>query len=82
MQRLADISGLAYLSQSHLNVHATYGPWIAPRVAVVIGPVWAATRAAEPPVPIARAAEVPGGDRHVRSDHCPGHTAIEQRWPL
>lgn len=27
-----------------------------------------APRAAEPPAPIARAAEVPGGDRHVRSD--------------
>ena len=36
MQRLAHLSGLAYLSPSHLNVHATYGPWIALRAAVVI----------------------------------------------
>jgi methylmalonic aciduria homocystinuria type C protein len=31
VQRLARLSGLAYLSPSHLNVHATYGPWIALR---------------------------------------------------
>jgi methylmalonic aciduria homocystinuria type C protein len=48
MQRLAHVSGLAYLSPSRLNVHATYGPWIALRAAVVIdidGP------ATPPPVP-------------------------------
>ena len=36
MQRLAHISGLAYLSPSYLSVHATYGPWIALRAAVVV----------------------------------------------
>lgn len=42
MQRLAHVAGLAYLSPSHLCVHATFGPWIALRAAVVVdadGPV-------------------------------------------
>jgi cyanocobalamin reductase (cyanide-eliminating) / alkylcobalamin dealkylase len=34
MQRLAHVAGLAYLSESHLSVHATYGPWIGLRAAV------------------------------------------------
>jgi len=34
MQRLAQIAGLAYLSESHLSVHPSYGPWIALRAAV------------------------------------------------
>lgn len=78
MQRLARISGLAYLSQSHLSVHATYGPRIALRVAVEIdieGPSGPPPEPPNPlsPVPIARAAEVPGGDRHVRSDTARSH---------
>jgi len=36
MQRLAHLAGLAYLSQSHLCVHATFGPWIALRAVVVV----------------------------------------------
>ncbi len=36
MQRLAHISGLAYLSPSNLSVHPTYGPWIGLRAAVVV----------------------------------------------
>ncbi len=35
MQRLADLSGLAWLSPAHLNVHPVYGPWIALRAAIV-----------------------------------------------
>ena len=31
MQRLAHVSGLAYLSASHLCVHRVFGPWIALR---------------------------------------------------
>jgi cyanocobalamin reductase (cyanide-eliminating) / alkylcobalamin dealkylase len=31
MQRLAHVSGLAYLSASHLSVHPVFGPWIALR---------------------------------------------------
>lgn len=34
MQRLAHVAGLAYLSESHLSVHPSYGPWIALRAAV------------------------------------------------
>lgn len=34
MQRLAHVAGLAHLSESHLSVHPTYGPWIALRAAV------------------------------------------------
>ncbi|MEQ8279756.1 MAG: hypothetical protein RMA76_04420 [Deltaproteobacteria bacterium] len=49
MQRLADLSGLAPLSETtHLNVHPEYGPWIALRALVVIdvdGPAEAPTRA-------------------------------------
>ena len=36
MQRLAHLSGLAYLAPSFLNVHPLYGPWIALRAAVVV----------------------------------------------
>jgi methylmalonic aciduria homocystinuria type C protein len=36
MQRLAHVSGLAYLAPSFLNVHPVYGPWIALRAAVVV----------------------------------------------
>ena len=36
MQRLAHVSGLAWLSPSHLAVHPRFGPWIGLRAAVVI----------------------------------------------
>jgi methylmalonic aciduria homocystinuria type C protein len=36
MQRLADVSGLATLSPSHLNVHPVYGPWIGLRGVIVV----------------------------------------------
>ena len=36
MQRLVHLSGLAYLSPSHLNVYLMFGPWIALRATVVI----------------------------------------------
>lgn len=34
IQRLAHVAGLAYLSENHLSVHPTYGPWIGLRAAV------------------------------------------------
>ncbi len=34
MQRLAHVAGLAYLSETHLSVHARFGPWLALRAAV------------------------------------------------
>jgi methylmalonic aciduria homocystinuria type C protein len=34
MQRLAHVAGLAYTSETHLSVHATFGPWIALRAAI------------------------------------------------
>jgi cyanocobalamin reductase (cyanide-eliminating) / alkylcobalamin dealkylase len=37
MQHLAHAAGLAYLSESHLSVHPTYGPWIGLRAAVSMG---------------------------------------------
>jgi methylmalonic aciduria homocystinuria type C protein len=49
MQRLADLSGMAHLSPSHLNVHPRYGPWIAFRAVIIVdvdGPDGA------PPVPL------------------------------
>ncbi|WP_428263734.1 hypothetical protein [Haliangium sp.] len=36
MQRLAHVSGLAYLAPSQLSVHPRYGPWIALRALVVV----------------------------------------------
>lgn len=42
MQRLAHAAGLAYLTETHLSVHPTYGPWMALRAAVTLavpGPV-------------------------------------------
>ena len=41
MQRLAHAAGLAFLTETHLSVHPTYGPWIALRAAVsvaLVGP--------------------------------------------
>lgn len=35
IQRLAQISGLAYLSPANLSVHPEYGPWIGLRAAIV-----------------------------------------------
>lgn len=35
IQRLADVAGLAWLSDSHLCVHPEFGPWMALRGAVV-----------------------------------------------
>jgi methylmalonic aciduria homocystinuria type C protein len=51
MQRLAHVSGLAYLSPSHLNVHVTYGPWIALRAAIVIDIEGPSGPSPEPPNP-------------------------------
>ena len=36
MQRLAHLSGLAYLTESYLNVHPEFGPWIALRAVLVL----------------------------------------------
>ena len=36
MQRLAHVSGLAFLSPTYLCIHPQYGPWIALRAAVVV----------------------------------------------
>ena len=51
MQRLAHLSGLAYLSPSHLNVHFMFGPWIALRAAVVIDVDGPPRPSSEPPNP-------------------------------
>ena len=51
MQRLAHLSGLAYLSPSHLNVHFMFGPWIALRAAVVIDIDGPPRPSSEPPNP-------------------------------
>jgi len=36
IQRLAHVAGLAFLTETHQSVHATYGPWIALRAAIVV----------------------------------------------
>lgn len=36
MQQLADVTGLAWLSPSHFNVHPTFGTWIGLRAAIVL----------------------------------------------
>jgi hypothetical protein len=85
MQRLAHLSGLAYLSPSHLSVRATYGPWIALRAAIVIDIEGPPGPPREPPNPcpdcetqcmpaFREAMDASGGH--------PGHAAIERDWPL
>lgn len=50
IQQLAHVSGLAWLSPSHLCVHPTFGPWIALRAAIVLGePAPAALAEPQPP---------------------------------
>jgi cyanocobalamin reductase (cyanide-eliminating) / alkylcobalamin dealkylase len=51
MQRIAHVSGLAYLAPSRLNVHVMFGPWIALRAAVVIDMDGPAGPFSEPPNP-------------------------------
>lgn len=51
LQRMAEASGLAYLTESHLSVHAVYGPWIGLRAAIslgVAGPAGPAPRLSHP----------------------------------
>lgn len=36
MQRLAHVAGLAFLSETHMSVHPSYGPWIALRAVVTV----------------------------------------------
>lgn len=36
MQRLAHVAGLAFLTETHMSVHPTYGPWIALRAAISV----------------------------------------------
>ncbi len=86
MQRLAQISGLAHLSPSHLSVHAIYGPWIALRAAVAIDIEGPPGSPAEPPnpcpdcedrcLPRFREAIAAAGAERV------GHTAIGRHWRL
>jgi methylmalonic aciduria homocystinuria type C protein len=51
MQRLCHVSGLAHLSQSFLNVHPVYGPWIALRAAVAVEAEGPPAPAPDPPSP-------------------------------
>ncbi|HTV24742.1 MAG TPA: hypothetical protein VMG12_38885 [Polyangiaceae bacterium] len=51
IQRVAHAAGLAYLSETHMSVHPTYGPWIALRAVVTVavaGPPDAAAPMAQP----------------------------------
>jgi methylmalonic aciduria homocystinuria type C protein len=36
MQRLAHVAGLAFLTETHMSVHPTYGPWIGLRAVVIV----------------------------------------------
>ena len=86
MQRLAHLSGLAYLSPSHLNVHATYGPWIALRAAIVIDIEGPSGPSPEPPNPcpdcerycLPRFRDAIAAARATPA----GHAAIERHWRL
>ena len=51
LQRLAHVSGLAYLSASHLSVHRDFGPWIALRAACVIDIPGPTNKPTSPPQP-------------------------------
>lgn len=51
MQRLADVSGLAPLSPSYLNVHPTFGPWIGLRGVIIVDADGPTERTAPPPLP-------------------------------
>lgn len=51
MQPLAHVAGLAYLSDSHLSVHAIYGSWIGLRAAVSFAVPGPASPAPELPHP-------------------------------
>jgi len=51
IQRVAHAAGLAFLSETHMSVHATYGPWIALRAVIsvaVSGPPGAPAPIAHP----------------------------------
>jgi methylmalonic aciduria homocystinuria type C protein len=84
MQRLAHVSGLAYLSPSHFNVHVVYGPWIALRAAVVIDTDGPAGAPPSPPNPcpdcerdcMPRFRQAAGVAESVPR----GHAVIEERW--
>ncbi|MGH8479593.1 MAG: 5-formyltetrahydrofolate cyclo-ligase [Gammaproteobacteria bacterium] len=80
--RISPVSRI--FSQSHLNVHATYGPWIALRVAVVIDIEGPSGPPPEPPNPLSRLRELPRFREAIAtSGATPArHTAIEQHWPL
>jgi len=86
MQRLAHLSGLAYLSPSHLNVHATYGPWIALRAAVVIDVDGPSGPPREPsnPCPDCESHCLPRFREAIAATGAAsaGHAAIERHWPL
>lgn len=86
MQRLAHLSGLAYLSPSHLNVHFMFGPWIALRAAVVIDIDGPPRPSSGPPNPcpdcerdcmpkFRHAAAAAGSTPEA-------HAAVEQHWRL
>lgn len=86
MQRLAQVSGLAYLSPSHLSVHATYGPWVALRAAVMVDVDGPAKPSPEPPNPcgdcerncIEKFQHAAAADGTTPD----GHAAIERHWEL
>jgi methylmalonic aciduria homocystinuria type C protein len=86
MQRLAHVSGLAYLSPSHLSVHATYGPWTALRAAVVIDIDGPAHPPPEPPNPCpeCESACVRKFQHAVATAGATaeGHTEIERHWQV
>ena len=84
MQRLAHLSGLAYLSPSHLNVHPIFGPWIALRAAVVIDTDGPPKPSSEPPNPCPDCArDCLPTFRHAMAatgSASEAHAALEQRW--
>lgn len=75
-QHLAQLAGLAHLSESMLSVHARYGPWIALRAAWVV-PVGAPPEQVAPPPQPCRCAQrcLPAFSRALR-----GGTNVASQW--
>lgn len=49
IQRLAEVSGLAWLGPAHLSIHPTLGPWFALRSVIVVAAPGPDVRPAAPP---------------------------------
>jgi methylmalonic aciduria homocystinuria type C protein len=83
MQRLAQVSGLAWLSPSHLSVHPIYGPWLALRAAVVLDIEGPSLRPhAATACEACTQACMPAFDRALAEVDDPASADLAKPWPL